>query len=228
VSSTIIPKSAPCSGATCILAPRNALVSSLNALNTPHSRVFRSKYAYRSSLITSGAVFHGPVDDDDALDDDARARTGRRPAAAATTRARDARDGDARDDAGGDANERRVAARAARCIARVARVVIRARECADADATRAETPRRKRTDATAQRDRWRRTARAAAARRRRTRKKNDGRTIWSYRDECQTWRNYDASKGLRYTRDIDRCGAFEDVARAMVGTTRLTARERRR
>ena len=56
-------------------------------------------------------MFHGPVDDDDALDDDARARTGRRPAAAATTRARDARDGDARDDAGGDANERRVAAR---------------------------------------------------------------------------------------------------------------------
>jgi|TARA_B110000008_G_scaffold150975_1_gene152309 hypothetical protein len=32
-------------------------------------------------------------------------------------------------------------------------------------------------------------------------KKNDGRTIWSYRDECQTWRNYDASKGLRYTRE---------------------------
>jgi hypothetical protein len=172
-------------------------------------------------------VFHGPVDDDDALDDDARARTGRRPAAAATTRARAARDGDARDDAGGDANERRVAARAARCIARVARVVIRARECADADATRAETPRRKRTDATAQRDRWRRTARAAAARRRRTRKKR-----WTH-DLVVQGRVPDVAQlrrveGVAIHARIDRCGAFEDVARAMVGTTRLTARERRR
>jgi hypothetical protein len=75
VSSTIIPKSAPCSGATCILAPRNALVSSLNALNTPHSRVFRSKYAYKSSVIANGAVFQGPVasvDELPSLDDATR------------------------------------------------------------------------------------------------------------------------------------------------------------
>ena len=35
-------------------------------------------------------------------------------------------------------------------------------------------------------------------------------------------------EGVAIHARIDRCGAFEDVARAMVGTTRLTARERRR
>jgi len=50
-------------------------------------------------------------------------------------------------------------------------------------------------------------------------KKNDGRTIWSYRDECQTWRNYDASKGLRYTR--------ESIDAVRLRTTRARWSERR-
>ena len=35
-------------------------------------------------------------------------------------------------------------------------------------------------------------------------------------------------EGVAIHARIDRCGAFEDDARAMVGATRLTARERRR
>jgi|TARA_B100001540_G_scaffold288252_1_gene283326 hypothetical protein len=32
-------------------------------------------------------------------------------------------------------------------------------------------------------------------------KEPTARTIWSYRDEFQTWKHYDSSGALRYTRD---------------------------
>lgn len=61
-------------------------------------------------------------------------------------------------------------------------------------------------------------------------KEPTARTIWSYRDEFQSWKNYDSTAGLRYTRetiDAVRFNAFRFDSSRRVATRLARAMEAR-
>lgn len=140
-----------------------------------------------SSVSANGAVFHGPV---------ASSSTAVARAASTRARTRDERCRVARAD---KAREVTARARAVGVVVVFGGIVARSVRVSPRARRRSSWTHARRRDSFFTEERPRSVNRRRA--RRRGMKEPTARTIWSYRDEFQSWKNYDSTSGLRYTRE---------------------------